>query len=176
LIRGSPTERFPVVELSGSSADTLGKGPILFKRSLVAVTALLAVLAVLTCSPAFAAEQRGATPDAAKPATTALGPEVVRVSSVPSWVQVANANADWKWLKGGWEIKFTKRETLAISINAGLCSAVLSLFSHPVFRVLAAACGILTWYSSTLVAKGRCLNAFVPLGLTGRFSLGSRAC
>ncbi len=141
----------------------------MLKRSLLAATALVIVLAVLTASPATAV---GSGPRLAGSARSDIGPSAVG----SPWARSALATVDWKWLRGGWEIRFSQRETSHIAVSAGACSSLLSHFRHPVVRVLAVGCGLLTWYASVLVIRGRCLKAFVTLQLFRPFTLSSRAC
>ena len=138
-------------------------------------------------SPAQAATggigQISSTAQVGRPAVKA---KVVQRTTVPKWVSgsnttqvklpgTSNVSVDWQWLKGGWEIKFSKSETITIAAGAGACSTLLSKFGHPVFKVLSAGCGLLAVYAGYVRAKGRCLSAWVPVSLF-TFSVGSWGC
>ena len=139
-----------------SSSRNLSEGLILLKRSLVVLTSVAVVIAFLvSAAPAHA---RAARDDA---------PEVRQVSKV---------SVDWKWLKGGWNVRFTTRETGLIGVGTEACERYVSRLAHVAFRVLSGACGILALYAASLVVRERCLNAFVRLSYVNPVAVGSRTC
>jgi hypothetical protein len=128
-------------------------------------------------SPAHAAAAGGTALSSRAPADrSAPRAKVVYRTTVPKWVgrpgaqQVqlpgtSNVSVDWQWLRGGWEVKFSKTETIIIGISAGACDSFLGRFSHPVLKVLSLSCLALTVLSGIYLARGQCVTAWVPVSL-----------
>ena len=149
----------------------------MLKRLLASVTALLVPVVLLaTASSASAVEGTHRSADQPPALIATPQPDIHRVAAPPTWVQIPKAAVDWKWFKAGWEIRFSKTETAYIAVGASACDRYLDHLRHPAFKVLSMGCALLSWYAATLVIRGRCLNAFVPLVLTAGFSVGSRPC
>jgi hypothetical protein len=125
-----------------------------------------------------------ATSDAARPVHRAAKTNVVHRTTVPRWVGRADVSTiqvpttsvsvDWTWLRGGWDIKFTRTETNLIAGGFSNCAGVLGSLPYPL-PALALACAMISAYAWTVRAFGRCMNMFVPISLVN-FQLGARSC
>jgi hypothetical protein len=117
--------------------------------------------------------------------TPTVNSQVVHRTAVPKWVGrpsttkvqlpgTSNVSVDWKWLRAGWEIRFTKTETNIIAGGFSNCAGLLGGFTYPLPQV-AFACAAISAYAWTVRAFGKCMNMFVPLSII-HFQLGARSC
>ena len=122
---------------------------------------------------------------AADPADRTSGSAVVHRTTVPQWVGgpgttkvqlpgTSNVSVDWKWLRGGWEVKFTRTETNLIAGGFSNCAGVLGGLTYPL-PALAFACATISAFAWTVRVLGKCMNMFIPLSLI-HFQLGARSC
>jgi hypothetical protein len=109
----------------------------------------------------------------------------VKRSTPPSWVNdpdtrtiglpaTSDVSVDWQWLKGGWQIKFTKAETRNIAEGTSQCASILAFMPAPL-PALAVSCALVSAYAWTVQKVGKCMDIWVPLSLIF-FQLGARSC
>jgi hypothetical protein len=131
------------------------------------------------------APAQAATTDVARTGHAAVKAKLAYRTTVPRWVGrpdatsvrlpgTSNVSIDWKWLRGGWEIEFTKTETNNIAGGTSACAGVLGALAYPL-PALGFACAAISAYAWTVRAFGKCMNMFVPVSLVN-FSLGARSC
>ena len=101
---------------------------------------------------------------AADPANRTSGRTIVHRTSVPQWVGSAgtnkvqlpgtsNVSVDRKWLRGGWEVKFTRNETNLIAGGFSNCAGVLGGLTYPL-PALAFACATISAFAWTVRVLG----------------------
>ena len=144
-------------------------------------SSLVLVLLTFGAAPAPAADASPRT----TPAPSAQGRASFHTSS-PAWVgrrgtatvplpQPSNANVDWQWLRGGWEVKFNWAESRQMSRGFSYCTAIAALLPTGITQAVAASCGLLWIMADIGVANGKCVKIFVPLSLINT-SIGYWSC
>jgi hypothetical protein len=117
---------------------------------------------------------------------SAVTTKAVHRTVVPKWVSrpdttrvdlpgTSNANVDWQWLRGGWEVKFNWAETRQMSRGFSYCTAIAALLPTGITQAVAAACGLLWIIADIGVSRGDCVKIFVPISLINT-SVGYWSC